>query len=250
MKKILFGFVITLLLVCSFAIAEEGVVTDNTEKVIAVSENESLTESVDEVALDAQADESLGFFYNLGQNLKLALIRNKEKRAELALRIANEKMAQVNKISKLNDPIKLEKALARQEKAQAKADKLIEKLETEDAKNVEAIERIRNKTQEQTAKVSEIKTRILERQKDKMTPEQITHLEEVFAKIEAKAQERMEKKLEVKKQIKEKLQERNETKTGLKEQIQKNKDEINATKAQIQERKQVKVEQKEQMQTQ
>lgn len=137
-------------------------------------------------------------------SISLALTFNKEKKAEKGLIVARERLLEVQKMIEENKLEHAEKAENEHRKAVEKSEKALEDLESNgDAeKSKEAIEkvaRVQKKIESHAEKVALVKDRILERQRERMSPEQIAKLEEVFTRIKAKAQE-MESKVEAKKE--------------------------------------------------
>jgi len=121
--------------------------------------------------------------------LRLAISLGSEKKSKKALEIAEERLAEVKKMIE-------EGKIQEADEAGEEHDNLIEESEqelenidgSEDAEDIEEslrkIARLQDKIESHREKIIAIKTRILERQADRMTSEQIAHLEEVFFKIE------------------------------------------------------------------
>jgi len=162
------------------------------------------TESVDEVEIDVELDEDAGItpdsaLYGIDKALErisLALTFNRAKKARLRLRHAEERLAEVKAMIE-------EGKEAEASEAQADHDELIEEVETdideidgddgddsEDSEDaLEDVIGLEDKVRSHTEKVVAVKLRILERQGDRMTEEQLAHLEEVFARMFARAEE-------------------------------------------------------------
>ncbi len=137
-------------------------------------------------------------------SLSLALTFNKEKRAEKALKVAEERLNEVKTMIEQNKIKHAEKAQKEHEKALRKTGKAIDDLESngnieKSKKAVEKITKLQKGTMSHAERVETVKNKILERQRERMTPEQIAKLEEVFGKIIEKAEE-TETKTEIKKE--------------------------------------------------
>jgi hypothetical protein len=136
--------------------------------------------------------------------LSLALTFNKVAKAEKAIKIAQEKLSEAEVMIEKNNLKAADKAQREHNKAVQKAEDAIDSVEVDgnaDA-NLEAVnnaEKVRAEIQTHAEKVAAVKNRILERKRATMTAEQIAHMEEVFGKIIAKAQE-MQTKTEQKKE--------------------------------------------------
>jgi len=141
---------------------------------------------------------------NAMDRLRLALTFNKAKRAEKALQISEERLAEVKAMIEQKKFEHAEKAEERHELFVEKARLALEDVETdsEEAKAKHAlvkITRVQNKIEAHSEKVAEVKARILENHADDMTEEQLDHLEEIFGKIIEKS-ENMEQKVAEKKE--------------------------------------------------
>jgi len=134
-------------------------------------------------------------FYGLDKALDqigLILTRDKSKKAEKGLKIAQERLQEARSMAENN---KLEHALKAQEqhqKALEKVEAAIDELETDNdlekiKEELSNIVRVQNQVESHYQKVTEVKDTILERQRERMTAEQIAKLEEVFDKIKEKA---------------------------------------------------------------
>lgn len=125
------------------------------------------------------------------EQIRMALTFNKEKKTELCLRYAEERLAETEKLYARNQTKYLEKAQERYEKQIQRIEKLSDEIDsdgnTENAKEaLELSSNIEARLQIHQEKVALIKSRILERQRERMTTEQIAHLEEVFSKVQNK----------------------------------------------------------------
>jgi len=174
--------------------------------VMSVMSPMALAEDVDAVLIAADTTEEVELedagitpdspFYGLDNamdRLRLALTFNKEKKAEKALMISEERLAEVKAMIEANKTELAEKAQERHDLMIARAEAAAGEIEADgnEAKAELALlatERVQNRIEAHNEKVIAVKARILARQGDKMTEEQIAHIEEVFGKI----QKRME----------------------------------------------------------
>lgn len=142
-------------------------------------------------------------------SLSLALTFGNANKAEKGIKIAQERLMEAQEMADKDKPEHVEKAREEHQKVIEKAEKELDKLKEGDNadKSKEALEKvakIQEKIESHYQKVSEVKDAILERMRDRKTPEQFAKMEEVFNKIKAKALE-METKTDAKKEkVKEK----------------------------------------------
>ena len=150
-------------------------------------------------------------FYGLDKasdRIRLAFILNKEKRAERALTIAEERLAEAKKMLEEGKSEEAEKAMGFQNDYLLEAGNSLEGIDvnTDSANAEEAIKkatRIQNKIESHSEKVAEVKSKILTRlAESNMSEEQLAHLEDVFNRIINKSQEMEEKTLQKKENAK------------------------------------------------
>lgn len=185
MKKI---FVITLiLLIFPFVLAQES-----------------------DVEAGVTQDSIMHGFDRAMERISLMLTLDKANKANKGLLHAQERLMEAQKLVEENKLEKVEKAMEQHEKSIETAKKNLEKVsngKNEEKTNVamEKVAKVQNKVENHYEKVTEVKNQILERQRERMSVEQIAHLEEIFNKIKEKAQE-MEQNADSKKEkVKEQL---------------------------------------------
>ncbi len=130
-------------------------------------------------------------FYGLDKamdRISLALTFNKAAKAEKGLKIAEERLMEAKQMFEENKGDKAEKAQEQHERTL----QIVEKAAAQ-VQNQEESEEIQNKIMSHYEKVVQVKTQILDRQRERMTEEQIAKLEEVFGNIIEKAQAMEEK---------------------------------------------------------
>lgn len=156
----------------------------------------------EEVKAGITPDSPLYFFDTAFSRLSLALTFNKAAKAEKGLKIAQERLLEVQAMAEKGKPDKAAKAEKEYEAALATATKAADEIESggnsESARNaLEKISQLQNQTESHYDKITEVKDAILQRQKTRMSAEQIAQLQQVFGRIEEKAKE-METKLDAK----------------------------------------------------
>jgi len=168
--KLMTFAIFSMLLISSFVLAEEGT----------------------EVEIEDAGTTPGSVFHGLDramERINLALTFNKVKRAEKALRIAEERLAELNALAENNESEYIEKSRLYHERSLERVRAAIEGMESngDEDKARNALERItalEDRILDHQEKVSAIKARILERQGDRMSEEQIVHLEEIFVRME------------------------------------------------------------------
>ncbi|MBI2176662.1 hypothetical protein HYU40_04955 [Candidatus Woesearchaeota archaeon] len=174
---------------------------------LAHEDNASADDAGNAAAEDATAgvmpDSPLYFLETAFSRLSLALTFDKAAKAEKGLKIAQERLLEVKAMAKEGKLKEAAKAEGEYETALVTATKAAEEIESDGNSNaarnaMEKISWLQNQTESHYMKVTEAKDEILQRQKERMSPEQIAHLQQVFSKIEDKAHE-MEIKLDSKK---------------------------------------------------
>ena len=148
-------------------------------------------------------DSPLYFLNTALARLGLALTFDKAAKAEKGLKIAQERLLEVQAMTEAGKPEKAEKAEREYEKALDAATKAAEGIESNGdfaaaRKALGKISYLQNQTESHYEKVTEVKDGILQRQGLRMSPEKIAKLQQVFSKIEHKARQ-MEIKLDSKK---------------------------------------------------
>jgi len=162
--------------------------------------------------------------------INLALTFNKQKKAEKALRIAEERLSEAEEMAEEG---KLDEAAEAEEEHNELVDEAefaVEEIESngdeETAKeSLEEVLKVKHKIASHSEKVSLVKQRILERQAERMSPEQLAKLRAVFERIENKALE-TENKINQKKE---------NVKTRLKVLTEKTDEEIDEVESEIEE---------------
>ena len=136
-------------------------------------------------------------FYGVDKALdriSLALSRGKAAKTEKGLKIAQERLAEAQAMADQGKLEEAEEAQLEHEEVLTEASTTLEELETNGSveKSKEALEEVsdlQNKVESHYDKVREVKEGILERQREKMSPEQLAKLEQVFNKIQEKAKQ-------------------------------------------------------------
>ena len=141
------------------------------------------------------ADSSTGVFWNKFQR---ALAFNSEKKAELSLKIAEKQMLRAGECSEDGDYDCAQNMIQNHEENMLRAEAYLDDVEANGDENATrlAIARtiaMQNRIEAQEERALEIKAGILERQADRMTEEQLAHLEEVFAGVETRSEEALQK---------------------------------------------------------
>lgn len=157
-------------------------------------------------------DSPLYFLDTIFSRLSLALTFDKAAKAEKGITIAQERLLELKVMAKRGKPEGVAKAEAEYESALGAATKAAEEIESDGKSNaardaMEKISSLQDQTESHSVKVTEVKDEILQRQKERMSPEQIAQLQKVFIRIEEKTRE-VEIKLDSKKdriKIKEKV---------------------------------------------
>jgi len=171
------------------------VVAADTEVVIANTDAEVTAEDqADEEAAGITPDSPLYGLERSMERLRTNLALNNEKKAELEIANAEERVAEAAVMAKKGNLKGLEKALEVHERNMQRAQKAINKMDSngdeESAKaDLERTIRIQNKLEAHAEKATAVKARILERQADKMSEEQLAKMQQNFDRIIAKASE-------------------------------------------------------------
>lgn len=183
---------------------------------LAHEDNASAAEAASAAAEDEGTgitpDSPLYFLDTAFSRISLALTFDKADRAEKGLAIAQERLLELKAMAKRGKLEGVAKAEAEYESALGTATKAAEEIESDGKPNaardaMEKISWLQNQTESHSVKVTAVKDEILQRQKERMSPEQIAQLQKVFIRIEEKARE-VEIKLDSKKdkiKIKEKV---------------------------------------------
>lgn len=136
-------------------------------------------------------------FYGLDnamERIGLALTFDKAKRSEKALRNAEEKLAEIKAMAEAEKLQYAEEAQERHREMIDRAQKASSEIDSngdkETAKETsEKLDKIQARMNKHLEKASTVRTGILERQRERMTEEQIAKLEEVFNNIDSKIEE-------------------------------------------------------------
>lgn len=140
-------------------------------------------------------DSTTGVFWD---GFRRTFTFNKEKKAEISMRIAEKRMLRAGECSEEENYDCAQKMIQKQEEAMLRAEAYLDDIEKNGDENATRLALARsiamqNRVEAQEERALEIKARILERQGEVMTEEQLAHLEEVFASIENRSQERKQK---------------------------------------------------------
>jgi len=163
--------------------------------------------AVDEV-LDVDAgvtpDSALYALDTLADDINLALTFNDADKTELAVEIAEERLAETEVMIEIGDADAADEAQVEHDESIADAEKALEEIDSDGSvenseEAVAEIESVRESVRNHAEKVEAVKNRILEKKRATMSDEQIAHMEAVFGKIVAKAQG-MESKVDQKKE--------------------------------------------------
>jgi len=173
MKKIIVLILFLFLLSLPFSVAEEG----DLEGLDVGVMNEEI-----KISAGVTPDSVLYGFDKAIDRLRLSLALTRVKKSQLALKIAEERLQEVRTMVELN---KQKEANL----AEIEHNKLIDLVEMElpdvtDDETDKDVQDLEERLEWHREKVIKIKERILTQQKEKMTPEQIEHLNNVFEKIE------------------------------------------------------------------
>lgn len=136
-----------------------------------------------------------GIFWD---NINMQFNSNKEKKAEIALKISEKKAVQAAKHIESKKYEKAKKSAEKHKEMMEKAETYLEDVE-EDG-NADAVKKalaitiiFQNRIEFHKERALQIKERILEKHAEDMTNEQLSHLEEVFSRIEDRANISQEK---------------------------------------------------------
>ena len=169
-------------------------------------------------------------FYGLEramERLKLAFMRDKAERALYKIRMAEERLAEAEEMIEEDNLEAAQEAEEAHDEILEEAQQEAEEIESDDGEEVaeealEDIERVQLGLLSHSEKVTLVHNRILERlQVGNASEEQLAHLGEVFARIEAKAQEMEQKVAEKREKVRTRykvLSELSEDELGEKEQ--------------------------------
>lgn len=130
-------------------------------------------------------------FYGLTtawERVQLAFTRDAEKRADKAMSFADKKLTEVEVLAQQGDFERSERSLARYEQLMEQASEAVERLETardgqEASASLEATTRVRANMQARLDNVIDVHERILERQAETMSDEQLERVEHAFNRI-------------------------------------------------------------------
>ena len=149
-------------------------------------------------------DSALYVLDTLADDVNLALTFNDADKAELAVEIAEERLAETEVMIEIGDADAADEAQVEHDESIADAEKALEEIDSDGSvenseEAVAEIESVRERVRNHAEKVEAVKNRIMEKKRATMNAEQIAHMEAVFGKIVAKAQG-MESKVDQKKE--------------------------------------------------
>ena len=159
---------------------------------------------VGDKALNVASEKSKASTSVFWDNVMLKLASKNEKKAEIALKIAEKKAAHSEDLAEKGKSEEAKEKAEEHKEALDKAEKYLDKVavdgDVNEVKNaLRATIMMEKKLEAHRDKFVEGHSKILERQKARMSEEKITHLTEVFSKIEtrtAEAKDRIEQKQE------------------------------------------------------
>jgi hypothetical protein len=133
-------------------------------------------------------------------NIRVSFTFNKERKAERSLAIAEERLAEAEKLTERGQLERADRSRAQYEKFLSRAEKSIEEMETngnlnKSEQSIRSIARIQDKFEDHQSKISERKTNFLENHAENMTEEELIKLDELFEKFEVKSEELIDKTL-------------------------------------------------------
>jgi hypothetical protein len=166
-------------------------------------------EEINSIKAGVTPDSPMYGFDKAIDGLSLAFTFGNANKAEKGIKIAQERLMEAQEMADKDKPEQAERAREEHQKAIEKAEQELDKLkEGNDVKQsksaIEKVAKIQEKIESHYQKVSEVKDAVLERMRDRKTPEQFAKMEEIFNKIKTKALE-METKTDAKKEkVKEK----------------------------------------------
>ena len=126
-------------------------------------------------------------------SFRRAFTFNKEKKAEYSLRIAEKRMLKAGKFAEVGKYKQAQLMVDKHKAAMEKSEKYFEEVEANgnvDEAKLAVAKSIfmQNRIEANKERALNIKARILEKNANNMTEEQLTHLEEVFSRIEDRAE--------------------------------------------------------------
>ena len=157
-----------------------------------VSAQDVVEEGVELEEAGTTPDSPLYGLDNAMDRIRLAFTFNRERKAERAMLMAEERLAEADAMITANQTAFAERAQERHDFFVQKAEEALADIESDGEEAVaenalRIITRIQNRIEAHQEKVEAVHTRILERQSETMTDEQLEHLEEVFANIKERA---------------------------------------------------------------
>ena len=183
----------------SLVLAEENeteIVELNASEIVEIDEFETF--ELEEAGIGPKS--KMYWLDNMGDRIRFAFAFGNAKKAEIGLKIAEEKLAEIEALEDA-DPELLEKARARYERYIERATEHMEKVEAKNEEKtegaVERLEQMREKLELHHRRSVKTKERILSRHGENMTEEQLDHLGEIFGKIEnrtLKSKEQLDRK--------------------------------------------------------
>jgi hypothetical protein len=162
-----------------------------------IAAQESVVEPVETEIIDAGVTPDSPFYglERAMERLRLAFTRNKANRALYKIRMAEERLAEAEQMLEENNLEAAQEAEEAHDEIIEEAEQEAEEIETDTDEEVaeealEDVEQIQLRLLSHSEKVALVHNRILERLRaGNASEEQLQHLSEVFARIQAKAQE-------------------------------------------------------------
>lgn len=135
-------------------------------------------------------------FYGLDQmfdNLRVSMTINQERKAEKALLVAEERLAEIEKLTEDGEIEKAEKARESYEKFIERSENAIKRIESNGDVNkseeaLRRVSRVQESLEAHHEKLKEIHLRIIEARGDNMTEEELAKIDEIFAALQEKSE--------------------------------------------------------------
>lgn len=163
--------------------------------------------AAEELEIEEAGELPGGFFYGLDRafdNFKVSMTFNKERKAERAMKIAEERLAEYEALILIGDTENAEIAKAEYDKFILKSEKAMDRIGPfkNSEKEFRNAARFEENIEAHQEKIDEIYIRILEKHGENMTDEQLLRFEEIFNNIKERSNNISERHLEKKNQIK------------------------------------------------
>jgi Domain of unknown function (DUF5667) len=165
---------------------------------------EDVVDDVLEVEAGITPDSALYTLDTLADDVSLALTFDEAEKAELAIEIAEERLAETEQMIEEGETEAADEAQAEHDESIADAEEALDEIETNgevetSEEAIQEMENIRERIQTHSEKVEAVKNRIMEKKSATMSEDQIAHMEQVFGKIIDKSKE-MEDKADLKRE--------------------------------------------------